>query len=347
MHKYLILQNPGHNRVYYNLADKLAMSELQLAGTVTEVDLVDPKIELIAGVRYLSFETQDELNKSDLLILSSLSFVFAFFKVGGTKGLIQPIERITNEYVDQKISSMLKYPGKTNELFTKMMINVAVLSSDFSNNESLLLLDPVAGKGTTLHEALVYGYSAYGIELESKSVQDGVSFFKKYLESERYKHVSDKHQVFGKSKSEAVYLHSFGFAKSKDEFKDEENRKWLGLVNGNTNDAGSYFRKNTFHLLVGDLPYGIAHGNTAAQRHKSITRNPSEMIKECSPAWFKVLKPGGALVLAWNSHLVSRKRMQDLLGQAGFEVKIESPYDKFEHAVDRAIRRDLVVAIKR
>ena len=82
-------------------------------------------------------------------------------------------------YLDNKISSLLKYQGKTNELFTKMMINVGLLSSDYSYSNTINLLDPVAGKGTTLFEAAVYGFNAFGIEIEKNAVQDSKIFFKK------------------------------------------------------------------------------------------------------------------------------------------------------------------------
>lgn len=43
-----------------------------------------------------------------------------------------------------------------------MMINVALLSSDFNYNDRIQLLDPIAGKGTTLFEGAVYGFDTYG-----------------------------------------------------------------------------------------------------------------------------------------------------------------------------------------
>ena len=52
------------------------------------------------------------------------------------------------------------------------MINVALLSSDFYNTKDINLLDPVAGKGTTLFESLIAGYNIYGIEINPNVVHE-------------------------------------------------------------------------------------------------------------------------------------------------------------------------------
>jgi len=346
--EYLLLQHPGHNRVYYNEARKLALAELQLASERLSVSCSDIKIIEIAGVRYLSLTTNKEISQKDLAVLSRLSFLFALFKKSGGEDQISliPLQKDELQFIDNKISSILKYQGKTNELFTRMMVNVALLSSNFDYEDNISLLDPVAGKGTTLFEASVYGFNAYGIELEAKSVHETTIFFKKYLERERIKHTADKRQVAGTSKKDAVLMSEFSYAFSKEQFKSYENQKKLGLVCGNTKDADLYFKKNQFHLLVGDLPYGIVHGNTTNKRSASITRNPSELLSESLQQWYKVLKKGGIVIVAWNSFLASRAKMAALFSKSGFEVLDSEPFQNFEHMVDKSIKRDVVVAKK-
>ncbi len=349
MNKYLILQHPGHNRVYYNLAGKLALAELKIA--VQRLDVICDIVEIkeIKDVRYLFIESKENLTSNDLKIISRLSFVFAIFRLQEfqDENCLIPISKFDYEYVDNKISSLLKYSGKTNELFTKMMINVALLSSDFNYNENIKLLDPVAGKGTTLFEGIVYGFNVTGIEIDSKSVLAANLFFKKYLEKERFKHTANKRQVYGKSKSEAIYIQEFEYARSKEEFKSEESRKKFGLVTGNSQEASKYFRNESFHLIVGDLPYGIAHGNTSDKKSTSITRNPSELLSQCVPEWYEVLKTGGVTVIAWNSFVVSKQKLEEIFSKNGFDVLAESPYDGFEHMVDKSIKRDILVCKKK
>jgi len=348
MFKYLILQHPGHNRVYYNLSGELALAELKISSGRLDANCVSIEIVEIEKVRYLALSSQEEITDYDLQTLSRLSFVFAIFRVDQIKGkpCFIPISKYNYEYVDSKISSLQKYAGKTNELFTKMMINVALLSSNFDYTDKIKLLDPVAGKGTTLYEGVVYGFDVTGIEVEAKSVHACNIFFKKYLEEEHYKHTANTKQVFGKNKKEAIYAKEFEYATTKEGFRSNDLRKKLSLVNGSSQDASKYFKKDSFHVIVGDLPYGIAHGNTTGKAHKSITRNPSELLDQCLPEWFQVLKKGGAIVVAWNSFVVSKRQLEDVFIKHGFTVFTETPYDNFEHMVDKSIKRDIIVAKK-
>jgi len=348
MNTYLILQNPGHNRVYYNLAGQLALSELSIACARLSTACSDIKIVEIAGVRYLSLSCEQDLQAEDVTFLSRLSFVFAIYKLEGNDAAssLLPVQMAAYEYVDSKISSLQKYAGKTNELFTKMMINVALLSSDFSYEDKIQLLDPVAGRGTTLYEASIYGFNAFGVEIEAKPVHDCQIFFKQYLQKERYKYTADKRMVFGKNKSEAVYIQEFDYALNKEEFKDTDQCKKLGIIHGNSQDTAKYFKKNSFHLLVGDLPYGIAHGNSAAHKSSTGTRNPSELISACLPEWKMVLKEGGVIVLAWNAFVTPKHRLAAIFEEHGFEVMRDAPYNGFEHMVDKSIKRDIIIVKK-
>ena len=164
---YLILQHPGTNKVYYAASDKIALAELQIACANISIPVSELKITEIAGVRYLSLEVENEFTPDDLNIISRLSFVFALFKqkeVNDEKYLF-PVLTTDYEYIDSKISNILKYKGKTNEQLTKMMINVALLTSDYNYNHSIKILDPIAGKGTTLYEAVITSYSIHYTKL--------------------------------------------------------------------------------------------------------------------------------------------------------------------------------------
>lgn len=282
-------------------------------------------------------------------IISRLSFAFAIYQLikENEIELLKPFAKNEYAYVDAKISSVLKYPGKTNELFTKMMINVALLSSNFSYYDNIQLLDPVAGRGTTLFEGSIYGFDTFGVELESKSTHETNLFFKKFLERERYKHRSAKRDLSAHDKSENSFIYEFEYAKNKDLYKQEENRKYMSFITGNSADIGRYFKGNTVHLIVGDLPYGVAHGNTAHKKHGSITRSPKALLELCLPEWHKALMPGGAIVLAWNTFVMPKEDVAELMNDIGYEVLQSEVYDDFEHRVDNAIKRDIIVAKKR
>lgn len=346
--QYLVLQHPGHNRVYYNSADKLALAELEIACSKFSVSCKEIKVVEIENIRYLSFETKELLSENDFQILSRLSFVFAIYSLEelNDKTCLIPARKTDYKYLDEKIGTLFKYQGKTNELFTKMMINVGLLSSEFDYTDHISLLDPVAGKGTTLFEGAIYGFNVFGIEIEAKFVHETSVYFKKYLEAERLKHKIEKKQVSGSGKSNAIMMQKFDYARSKQEFKQKDLVKELGLICGNSQDAVKYFKHERFHLIVGDLPYGIVHGNSGAKKTTAGTRNPSELLNDCLPGWNKVLKTGGVIVVAWNAFVVSKQKLIDIFKGNGFDVLSDRPYDSFEHIVDKSIKRDIIVARK-
>lgn len=346
---YLILQYPGHNWVYYQAADQLALAELHIAGTKLEAGLQGLEIRMIANLRYIHFFTDNALSNRDLNLLSKLSFVFALFKVDEADAEsthLTPVELPVTHHLDPKISTLLKYKGKTNELFTRMMLNIAVHSSDFAFDKKLELLDPVSGKGTTLFEATTFGYDAYGIEVEGNALQEGQTFFKKFLEEERLKHTRSSRVIFKNEGESPAEIMEFEYALSKQEFKEEKTISHLAMVHGAAAEAYNYFKKERFNVIVGDLPYGIKHGNKAGKVYGSPTRNPVDLITECIPGWKKVLRKGGTIVLAWNSHVITRKKMARFFEEAELEVLNDAPYDQLEHRVDAAIKRDVIVAKK-
>lgn len=346
--KYLILQHPGHNRVYYNVAGKLAVAELQIAAKRLSVVCRDIEIIDIEEIRYISLDVESIMPDDDIKIISRLSFVFAIYLLEETKGktCLIPIRKANYEILDNKISSILKYQGKTNELFTRMMINVAMLSSEFSYSDNIRMLDPVSGKGTTLFEGTIYGFDVYGIEIESRFVNETAIFFKKYLEAERLKHTSSVRMISGANKSEAINIQEFEYALSKENFKSGESIRKLGLVCGSSKYAHKYFKGESFNLIVGDLPYGIAHSSSSVKKMTSSSRNPTNLLAESLPEWYLSLKPGGTVVLAWNSYLASRLKLAEIFSDSGFDVMKDPPYDAFEHMVDQSIKRDILVARK-
>ena len=343
MKTYAILLHPGHNRVYFEEAKRLSINELEIVGARLSTRLLQAEVQTIAGVSYVTFETAESLSAGDLAILGHLSFLYALFERDGSSLL--PVELPNFRYMDPDLSSMLKYTGKTNELFTRMLLNIALYSSDRYEHPRLCVLDPIAGKGTTLFEALSLGFDAAGIEIGDKVVAELSGFFKKYLEREKYKFRSDSGRISGPNRSFTAKKTVFHFSRNKEEQKNGLEKE-LALVAGNSVYTNAYFKKNSFELIVGDLPYGIQHGNVTNESQSSLTRNPRELLAACLPAWRDVLVRGGILALSWNSFVLSREEMIRLLGKNGFSVLTGGSYDTLEHRVDQAIRRDAVVARK-
>jgi len=345
MNAYAILCNPGHNRVYFEASLKMAVAEFNFFARTLPLTFEEVECKNIGGVDYLTFKTNLELKPKDVEFLTELSFIYALFKIENIGGeeLLKPIDKAHNEFVDESIGSLLKYTGKTNEIFTRMMINIARCSQN--NNKNIKLLDPVAGKGTTLFEGLVKGYDVYGVEIGEKIVTETYHFLKKFLETAKYKFDYSEIKISGVNKSFSAQRHTFSTAKTKEDFKNK-NTKTIEIVSGNSMFADKYFKRNFFDIIVGDLPYGVQHGNVTNEKQSSLTRNPSELLEMCLPSWAEVLKPGGVIVLAWNKNVLPREQMKKIFEQKKLKVLNDEDYIQFEHRVDRSILRDIIAARK-
>jgi len=344
MVKYAILQNPGHNRVYFSSSGKLAKNELaalfsnNINNTITEI-----KEELFGGVEYITFSAENKLSEEDAILLSRLSFVYAIFEV--RDNLFLPVNKNHSYFFGDDLNMILKYSGKTNEIFTRMMINLAVFASGFKYKflENLNLLDPVCGKGTTVFDGLICGYNSYGIELSDKLINESSQFLKKYLETGKYKHNLKKEKISGISHDKKPFKsqrHLFELSKNK---SDQKENKSLAceFIDGDTVNANKYYKKNMFHIIVGDLPYGIQHENNAGGNKM---RNPVNLINAAVPVWTEILKPGGAIVLSWNTFLLKREEFERVFSGNKLDV---ADFGDFSHRVDQAIYRDVVVGVKR
>lgn len=345
---YAVLANPGHNRVYFEQSGGLSTAELEVALGRFSTPCGEISEKVIAGIPYITFTAAAPLTPTDLTRLSRLSFLYALFVEETREGTpcLLPVELPVKDYLPSEVSRILKYTGKTNELFTRLMITVALNSGAYADEPAPYLLDPVAGRGTTLFEALVCGCNTAGIEIGDKVAGDTAAYFKRFLETEKYKHTFHKERISGENRAFTGVMHAFSLAPSKEAWSHGDTRE-LRLVAGNSRYADSFFRKNSFHALVGDLPYGVQHGNVTREKQSSLTRNPRELLIACLPAWHRVLKPGAALVLAWNTLVLPREEMTAILADHGFEVKTGGPYDRFSHRVDQSIRRDIVTAVKK
>jgi tRNA G10 N-methylase Trm11 len=95
---------------------------------------------------------------------------------------------------------------------------------------------------------------------------------------------------------------------------------------------------------VTDAPYGVKHG--AVRSSRSTSRSPAALLESAMPLWSELLRPGGAIGLSWNTYGLERGELAAMLAASGLEVMDSEPFLGFEHRVDQAIVRDLIVARK-
>ncbi len=343
MYRYCILANPGHNRVYFDASAKLSLAELALALPRLSVPANSISQEIIGGVPYVCFSAEQPLRPTDLRLVSILSFTYALFLFADAQdGLLCPVTLPPWQYIGEEVGGMLKYTGKTNPLFTRLLLNVGLLSMD-APDKHIRVLDPVAGKGTTLFEAAALGLDAYGVEIGEKAASEAYHHMKKYLEAEKYKHAAKTERVG--LPGETAVRYGIDVTRTKEEAKQGSGRHWE-IVACDTAFTDKLYRKNFFDLLAGDLPYGVQHAAVTNEKQSARTRSPEPLLRTCLDAWKQVLKPGGVLTLSWNTLVFPRERLAAMLRDAGFTVLEGAAYDGFAHRVDQSIRRDVIVAKK-
>lgn len=335
---------PSSNRVYNTASHKLAQAELQCFNA----SILDSKIDnvqttTICGVSYLTFDGPC-LSTEDIACLSNLSFAYALFEARAEGEALNLIPRRLTplDRYDSDLLSILKFAGKTNDQFTKLLLNVTISASAFASDMStrkLRVLDPVCGRGTTLNQALMYGYDACGIDIDTSDFDAYSQFINRWLKDKRLKHKSSSVVLRKDGKTQAHRL-TIRMAASKEQYKADDVQS-LDFVLADTVQAGEFFRAGSFQLLVADLPYGIRHGNKSAQGH---AKSPMQLLQQALPVWTKLLCRGGAIGLAWNTHLAKKTDIVALLEAEGLSVFSQTLTDQFRHRVDQAIMRDIVVA---
>lgn len=349
MPKYLLMRHPGYNRVYHDASLSLAFAELKAALPGLEAKTSEIGQEEVGGISYLGLRCESPLSPLDLERIGGLSFLYAIFQLeeNHRATALLPLTNPYRFHMEEKFSSVLRYSGKTNELFTRFMIHTAGLLSDFDAQSNLHLLDPVCGRGTTLYEAAMRGYDAFGVDIEKKSVHEAFSYVKTYLKKERWKFSASHAQVAGSSKAEGIFMDWVDFARDKEQLAGEgEGVRSIGLICGDALSIHQYFKKDSFDLIVGDLPYGVQHGSrmgrSKGKSRTAPTRNPSELVKEALPGWQSVLRSGGVIALSWNTLVSSRSEMIGAAVGTGVEPAEGDPWERLSHRVDQSIRRDVL-----
>ena len=338
MPEYVILVHPSANRVYAASSPALLRAELAVFGTALAAELSGiGEIEL-GGVGYVRFTSSAPLGERDLALLSNLSSLYALFELGD--GVLRPVAVTPLAKADSDLLTIQKYAGKTNEQFTKLLLNVTMLATadPFS---AKYLLDPLCGRGTTLNQAMMYGLHATGLDVDGKDFEAYEAFIKTWLRTKRVKHTAESGQL-RRNKVRLGRRLDIEYAMTKEEYKAGDTRS-LVYLNADTLTTDEVLRANSFDVIVTDAPYGVQHGS---HREAGLQRSPRDLLAAAVPVWTRVLKPGGALGISWNTTVLPREELVEVLRKAGLDVREGGPWAEFAHRVDQAILRDLIVAAK-
>jgi SAM-dependent methyltransferase len=339
MFDYGILLYPAANRVYADASSALLRAELALFGEALNTEPADIGERRLGGVAYVTFSTTARLSEEDIALLSNLSSLYALFELTGET--LRPVDIAPLDKFGSDLLTIQKYSGKTNELFTKLLLNVTLLST--TDPRAFLtgpvhVLDPLCGRGTTLNQAMNYGLDATGFDLDKRDFQAYEQFIKTWLRTRRVKHTTESGQL-RRNKVKLGQRLEIGYGVSKEEYKAGEVRR-ITYFNCDTVTAAGLLKTGSVDAIVTDAPYGVQHGS---HRPDELSRSPRELLAAAVPEWVRTLRSGGALGISWNTHVTKREELAEILTGAGLEVRETGD---FTHRVDQAILRDLMVARK-
>ncbi len=318
---------PQRSAQYAALANVLAPHELKLSPLGNQISEIEPI--WLGGQSYLKFElpaAPDEDQARELGMLAMTGPFFLYYEQLREQAgpLLRPLETGFEPAFAPDLAVTRRYRGKTNEMFTLFLCNIARFSSAFAGRpwNRLRLFDPLAGGGTTLFTALILGADVAGVEKNVKDVQSTAAFLKQYTREQKIacRVKAERLKKLGKRWSFTL---------------GQKRPRQCVLASGETARSTALVAGFRPHLIAADLPYGI--------QHRGKLRN---LLAEALPVWTSMLPPGGAMALAWESTRFPRADMIALVESAGpLAVFDKPPYNMLAHRVDRVIkRRDVLVA---
>ncbi len=339
MPRYALLLKANANRVYGEASFGLARAELAAVDRGCMGSIVQSSERArIAGVDYLVVDTAVPMEAPHLEVVANLSSLHALFEL--TEDLFRPLLMAPLAAMDDDVTTIQRYSGKTNEAFTHLLVNLALTERSalrrLLDGERLVLLDPACGRGTSLNRAVVYGMDACGIELDQRDVEAYTSFILTWMKDKRLKHELDQAKL-RKGRETPAHRITVTYGRT----KDRSTHRVVDIIHDDTVAARTHLKARGVDLIVCDLPYGVQHG--AQEAGERLARGPAGLLGQALPVWFDLARPGAAMALAWNRHTLARPRLAELVQEAGFELGPAGD-DEYVHRVDRSILRDVLVA---
>lgn len=360
----LLLEAPSANRVYAAQASQLAAREARWVLGAHGIDTRLAPME-IAGLPMLHADgaaLQDATAEEAHRLLATLSTVGGAFDVvdAGTQPAAahspdaqpasaasdalpllrpRPLPAVLRHPSD--LETTLKYSGKTNEQFTALLVNLAIALTEHRGRAAegtLRLLDPMSGRGTTLHRALRLGLSPVGAEIDAKDVEAHRGFLTTWLRTHRYKHTVDTTRLTRSKRTLGTRVDArLAVDRAAQRSGDEQT---LTVYGCDTAELGDLLPGASIDAIVADLPYGVQHGARAGGSWK---RSPLELLARVAPVWRGLLRPTGGIALALNRRTAPYPESIAVLEDAGFAVL--STDGEFQHRVDHSIERDVLLAV--
>lgn len=355
----LVLRAPSANRVYAQAAGALALSEAHwvLGAHLGAVPRLRQRS--VGGMEALEVHGAPALTDAPAptgtpgedvelgRLLGSLSSTLGVLDVieepssGQEEPLLRPRALPAVLHHPADLETILRYPGKTNEQFTALLVNLAAaLSARRAGlfDGTLSLLDPLCGRGTTLNRALRLGLSPLGAEIDRKDVEAYRTFLGSWLRTHRVRHTLDSTRLTVHGEQLGIRVEA-ELAPDKQTLRAGRGQR-LTVLGCDTVHLGKLLPAASVDALVADLPYGVQHGSRAGDQWQ---RSPLEVLRIAAPGWRRLLRDGAGLALAVNRHTLDHAQASAVLADAG--LRVLSTDGAFRHRVDHSIDRDILLAI--
>ena len=322
---------PQRSTQYADLVAALAPGEVELSPAGQAATAIAPLT--LAGHSFIELTLPTPPSPAQLMELGALATVSGVYELADTLAgadgtrpgpWLCPLDTGFAPAFPPELVVTRRYRGKTNELLTHFLCNLARYSSDFAAEpwSALRVFDPLAGGGTVLFSALILGAEAAGVEQSGQDIRSTVTFVREFARS-----AGIACQVKEERLKKLGHRWALTLGKSPP-------RRCL-LAEGDTSQSAALIAGFKPHLVVADLPYGIQHQGPLIA-----------LLESGLPVWAGLLPPGGTVVFAWDATRFPRAEMVGLVEAAAPLLVIQKPpYADLAHRVDRVIKqRDILVA---
>ena len=88
----------------------------------------------------------------------------------------------------------------------------------------------------------------------------------------------------------------------------------MTVLHADTLRTPDFVRPGSVDVVVTDAPYGVQHASRAGASGRTA-RSPVALLEQALPVWRRLLRPGGAVGIAWNTLVAPRAELVHLLGR--------------------------------
>ncbi len=169
-----------------------------------------------------------------------------------------PVRVDSPDLLDDDLVRIPKYPGKTNEQFTRLLVNLT-LSAVRRPDGPRRVLDPMCGRGTTLTTALTLGHDAVGVEQDDKALEAAATFLRTYLRASGSSTPPTSRRSGGRVADRAAPRRLRLAGAVRPGAEPEHPRR-------DARESATLCGRRRFDAVVADAPYGVVHASAGRGR---------------------------------------------------------------------------------